>query len=83
MPQLRLIGWRPGLNKVGLTRVLQSELGLSLSQAKRATDQVLQGEAVSLPVSDRQTADRAAQRVTALGADALVEADQIAPNLAG
>ena len=83
MPQVRLTGWRPGLDKVGLTRVLQSELGLPLSQAKGATDRVLGGESASLPAPGRQTAERVATKVHAIGANAVVEADQIAPNLAG
>ena len=68
MAQITMTGWQPGLNKVALTKALQSELGLPLGAAKNATDRLLDGERVELFPEDQQSADRLAESLMSIGA---------------
>ena len=83
MVQVRITGWRPGLNKVGLTKALQSELGWGLAAAKNATDDVLAGKPVSFEVADDGTAERLAATLSNLGAQVGVAPRQPLRNIAG
>jgi hypothetical protein len=58
-PVVVLKGWREGMNKVGVTRLLR-EHGVLLSEAYEATDAVLAGREVSihLPVGTNTEALR-------------------------
>ena len=44
MTQICISGWSPGLRKVSLTKLLQTHAGMSLGEAKAATDRVLVGQ---------------------------------------
>lgn len=66
MTALVLTGWRTGLNKVSLTKLLQDELRIPLHEAKQHTDDLLAGNSVELIVS-REQADRIAEEVQRLG----------------
>src|SRR4051812_43346404 len=79
MTQINLTGWRPGLDKVRLTKTLQAELGLSLSEAKHVTDRVLAGESVSLPVHEEQAAERLAGLLDAIGTTVATDHTPLAP----
>jgi hypothetical protein len=46
MSQILLTGWRPGFQKVSLTKLLQTSAGLTLGAAKSVTDEVLNGKSV-------------------------------------
>ena len=83
MTQLNLTGWRPGLNKVQLTRTLQAELGLSLADAKRATDRVVDGEVVSLSLPDHRAAERLADLLVPLGTTVTIQGQPAVPKAAG
>lgn len=48
MPRIVLTGWKAGFRKVDCTRLLQTELGYSLSAAKQVTDTLLDGKTVQL-----------------------------------
>ena len=72
MVEVMLTGWRPGLKKISLTQALESYASLSLSEAKRMTDQLLSGQLVSLTVLDEKTAERFIASAVALGADASI-----------
>lgn len=74
MSFVRLTSWRPGLNKVALTRLLQSECGLSLADAKAATDRLLDGRAVTVEAADEAAANELIRSFDALGA--VAHADQ-------
>ena len=52
MTKVAVIGWKPGLNKIELTKTLQRDLSLSLRSAKSLTDQILEGERVEIEVDD-------------------------------
>jgi ribosomal protein L7/L12 len=62
MKSISISGWNVGFRKLEHTRLLRSEFGLSLSQAKQTTDEVLAGNAVTLQVPD----DRYEQAVAEL-----------------
>ena len=52
MRKLILSGWNVGFNKIGLTKLLQMDLGYSLSRAKAITDTVLGGQSVTVDLKD-------------------------------
>jgi hypothetical protein len=51
---LILSGWNLGFNKIGLTKLLQTDLGYSLSHAKAITDAVLGDQPVTIDLKDIQ-----------------------------
>lgn len=51
-----ITGWRAGLKKVSLTKLLHDACGYSLSQAKGITDSVLDNQSVTLELPDDQFA---------------------------
>jgi ribosomal protein L7/L12 len=71
-PLLRITGWKPGLRKVSMTKVLRRSAGLDLAAAKRLTDRVLDGEVVELRFRDGDAARKCAVELEALGAIAEV-----------
>jgi hypothetical protein len=54
MSKLILSGWNPGFNKIGLTKLLQVDLGYSLSHAKAITDSVLEGQSIAIDLDEDQ-----------------------------
>lgn len=68
MTTIRLTGWSPGMKKISLTKLIQSQAELSVSAAKHAVDQVLEGHAVSLQLPDHIDAQAMAAEMTELGA---------------
>lgn len=62
MVEVTLDGWRPGLNKIALTKALQSEAGLPLGEAHARTEEIVAGRTVRLSLADT---DRAARLVSA------------------
>jgi 16S rRNA U1498 N3-methylase RsmE len=73
MIEVKLNGWRPGLNKVALTKILQSHASLTLGEAKRSTDDLLAGKSVIVSVPDEETAERLIASATAIGASAVIQ----------
>jgi ribosomal protein L7/L12 len=51
-----MTAWAPGLNKVALTKALQAHCGLGLAEAKRLTDQLLDGHFVSITFANADAA---------------------------
>ena len=72
MDLLVLDGWRSGLNKVALTRILCSRANISLAAAKHHVDELLAGHTVTLPLADTVTAEAIAREVSTVGAVAHV-----------
>jgi hypothetical protein len=58
--KMTLFDWEVGFNKIGLTKLLQVELGYSLAPAKAATDAVLACQAVVIEVPDGRAEQLAA-----------------------
>jgi hypothetical protein len=76
MASVVLTGWKPGLNKVSLTKLIQSRAGASLGVAKGYTDRLLDGETVGLELRAVAEARAFAQEAEALGATAEVKLGQ-------
>jgi hypothetical protein len=66
-------GWRPGLQKVSLTKLLQQRAGLRLSAAHDCTTRLLAGETVRLELPSLDEADQFVEALERLGAMAEVE----------
>jgi hypothetical protein len=65
---LRITGWRTGLKKIQMTKLLKGYAPLSLAEAKSVTDRVLSGEAVTLTLRDSATARELAHELELIGA---------------
>ena len=77
MPRLGIIGWQPGLKKISMTKLLREHLGLSLTEAKGATDKVLMGEAVWYFLEDPSKAEDLREALENIGAVvAITEANE-------
>ena len=70
MAVVNITGWRPGFKKVEHTKSIQSATGLSLSEAKAITDDVLAGRSRTVTVDTQAEADALALELDALGAKA-------------
>jgi ribosomal protein L7/L12 len=65
-----LTGWSTGLQKVSLTKLIQDHAGLSLSAAKRCTDDVLEGRPVSFALPSPEQAATLREALVRIGAHA-------------
>ena len=72
MPLVEISSWRTGFKKISCTQLLQERLGIGLAAAKAYTDQVLDGERVTLVVEPLGAAIQLADDLNALGAEARV-----------
>lgn len=80
MIQIRFTGWRPGLRKVTLDKLLRDRVPMPLADAKRVSDRVLEGEVVVVSVES----DAAAREIVAGARDAGAICEQLetAPSVA-
>lgn len=60
MTRLVLHGWRPGLRKIAVTKLLREAEDLGLSPAKNKVDRLLAGHEVAVDVPDAQVTSLAA-----------------------
>jgi len=67
MKMVIVSGWNPGFNKVKFTEILRNDLGYSLSDAKNATDAVLENRQVELRASDLEV-EPVIEKLQAIGA---------------
>ncbi len=72
MTRVLLIGSRPGLQKVQLTKLIQARTGVSLSAAKGQTDSLLEGQTVVLDLPTSREARDFVAEARAAGAIAEV-----------
>lgn len=70
---VRIVGWRGGLNKIGMTMAIRLRAGISLAEAKAVTDAVLNGETVIVELPQSSDAIALADELIALGAIAPAE----------
>ncbi len=68
MKQILLTGWKPGLNKVGLSKLLRDEAGMSLSGAKNAVDSILDDKPVTVQIDSKALAESILDQAIKLGA---------------
>jgi hypothetical protein len=73
MTKITLKGWKPGLRKISLTRLLQEYAELSLIDARGIVDRLLEGEHVTIIISSRIAAEAFIQRAVEIGAMAELE----------
>jgi hypothetical protein len=73
MPKLTLKRWRPGLEKITLTKMIQEKAGVSLTSAKDCVDRLLAGEEVSLDLPTSKEAASLGEAIRALGVDCEVD----------
>jgi ribosomal protein L7/L12 len=75
MKQLKIDGWKPGLDKVKLTNIIRSHTGLGLAEAKRCTDDVLENKSVVFRKLDSSDAEIFLTEVRSVGGVAHVADD--------
>ena len=68
MPQVLILGWRPGLKSVSLVKLLQEHNNYSLKMAKEIVDRCLKGETVAVEMATQMEAERLAREASSLGA---------------
>ena len=68
MTRVRVTGWRPGLQKVQMTKLYQRELGIMLKPAKEMTDALLKSGVVEFEVTTDSRAKAIATELYQLGA---------------
>ena len=72
MKTLHITGWRPGLDKVALTKTIRSHTGFGLAEAKRCTDDVVENKPVVFRGLRSSDADAFLTDVRSIGAVAEV-----------
>ena len=73
MPLVRFTGWREGLNKVELNRLIRSHTGLGLDDAKRVVDRLLDGESPTVLAEPGDNARALITEAEAIGAAGVLE----------
>ncbi len=67
-PFLLLSGWRPGLNKVALDKLLRDRTQLGLGEAFQCVHRLLDGEQVMIAMSSLSDAEQLAGEMSMIGA---------------
>lgn len=67
MIEVRLKGYRAGLNVIAYVKVVRRFTGLGLARAKDAVDRSILGEGVAFEFSDLATAEQFASDAAAVG----------------
>ena len=73
MPKLKIVGGRYGLQKIEMTKLIRENQSLGLAEAKRCTDDVLEGKIVSFEFDDLAAAKELADALDRIGADVELE----------
>lgn len=68
MDKIILTGWNPGMNKVGLAKLLRDGCGLSLSDAKTKVDDILDGQIVEIERYPEKNSEEMLKKIMDLGA---------------
>ena len=66
-PRLQFVGWRPGLQTIAVMKLLRSQAGLDLMQAKTLVEEVMTGQQRFVELEDIERANRLAEEVRSLG----------------
>jgi hypothetical protein len=72
MPSVCIKGWKPGLQKVAMTKALQEHAGFELSAAKKVVDEVLCGKSIRVRCPSLDDAVRLNAFLSLIGADSEV-----------
>lgn len=73
MATVTLVGWKEGLQKVELTKVIRSHTGYGLTESKRCVDDLLEGKAVTIGGLTDETAQSLFIEASNLGAGCKIE----------
>lgn len=73
MQKVILTGWKPGLRKIDLTKLIQNKADLSLAAAKACVDRLLAGEHGTILVPSPTAAEMFIADAAELGAIAEME----------
>jgi hypothetical protein len=76
MDEVVFKSWEPGFRKASLTKMLQREAGLSLSEAKEKTDWLLEGKTVTVRFSSRHRAQEVSDAARQIGVIAEVRSSR-------
>ena len=57
MKKIIISGWRPGLDKIGLTKIIRKYTGIGLAEGKTYTDKILDGEIVVFDLIETNITD--------------------------
>lgn len=68
MPSVIITGWRSGLHKIRMTKLIREYTDLGLKVSKNCTDRVLDGETVTVAVETDDHATQLAVRLQQIGA---------------
>ena len=68
MAGVTITGWRSGLQKITMTKLIREYTGLSLRDSKACTDGVLAGEIIVLTLETQERAEQLAARLQSIGA---------------
>jgi len=77
MSTVTLKGWKPGMKKVELTKVVRKHTGYGLAEGKRCTDDVLEGKEVVLSGLDSNVARELLNEVCEIGVIAEIKTDRV------
>ena len=66
-------GWKPGLQKVSMTRLILDQSRLGLAESKACTDRLLDGGTVEITMLTRDAAESLASDLNSINAIAHVE----------
>jgi ribosomal protein L7/L12 len=66
--EIAIVGWRPGLAKISLTKALRQIGQLTIPEAKHSVDALLEGEKVRLRVRPPSSIEDSIRRLEELGA---------------
>jgi len=73
MSNVKLVGWKPGFQKVSHTRIIREYTGFGLAEAKKCPDDVLENKEVIIANLSDQTAKQLREEVTKIGVVAVIE----------
>jgi len=73
MKRVTLNGWKPGLRKVALTKLIEGMTALDLVDAKGCTDKLLEGKKVVIVFDSIEDADAFRQEASELGVITQIE----------
>ena len=74
MTVVRVQGWRVGFNKVECTKMIRAATGLGLAEAKAITNAIVDGDTQLIHVANAAAAEKLAQDLLEIGANASVDA---------
>jgi len=73
MSTVKLVGWKPRLQKIALTKIIRKHTGYDLARGKKCTDNVLENKEVVISNLNESVAEQLLKEVTEIGVVAIIE----------